>query len=335
MVAGEHDTARDPNPDLAATASEAAATAADRSREPDRTGYVTGSGHHRLWYGVWHPATQPDRGAVVLSHGVSEYLGRYGRIIAALNDHGYTAVGLDHRGHGRSAGRRFTIRRFDDFVRDLGIAVNLAREVSAQRGKPARAPFLFGHSMGGLIATRYVLALPDQAALAGLILSSPALQVYPDLPRGALRVVGALAAMLPGLPARRGGSGILSGDPEVDRRWDADPLLNHGPTPLQMAHQIAASAREVRPRLAGITLPTLLLFGDADRLVDPAGARRLAKVAHNDDLTVREYPGLRHETFNEPDGDAVIMDIVDWLDAHTDRAPRRAAPDVVTGQEPA
>ena len=334
-MANQHDTARDPNP--SATASEAAATASDQSpapdrpREPDRTGYVTGSGNHRLWYGVWHPATATDRGTVVLSHGVSEYLGRYGRIIAALNDHGYTAVGIDHRGHGRSAGRRFTIRHFDDFVRDLGIAVNLAREVSAQRGAAAREPFLFGHSMGGLIATRYVLALPDQAALSGLILSSPALQMYPDLPGGVLRIAGAIAAVLPGLPIRRGGHGILSSDPEVDRRWDADPLLNHGPTPLQMVYQIAASAREVRPRLADITLPLLLFFGEADRLVAPAGSRRLAEVVRSDDLTVRALPGLRHETFNEPDGDEVIAGMVDWLDARTRAEPRRDA----TGQEPA
>ena len=290
--------------------------------EPDETTMLAGSDGHRLWSGVWHPAPSegPDRGTVVVAHGFGEYLDRYGHIIRSLTGHGYTVVGLDHRGHGRSEGDRARIRRFDDFVADLDLVVTMAREVAARRSATPRAPFLFGHSMGGLIATRYVLALPDQASLAGLILSSPALRLNPDLSGPALRLTGLLARIAPTLPVRRSGGG-LSSDPEIGRRWEADPLLNHAPTSVQMAWQLAAAARSARFHLGEIALPLLLFYGEADTVVDPAGSRFLAERASSTDLTVRPWAGLLHETFNEPNGAEVIAEMVAWLDARTGGEP--------------
>ena len=289
---------------------------------PDETRMLDGSRGHRLWLGVWHPASSalPDRGTVVLAHGFGEYAGRYGHVITALTGHGYTVVALDHRGHGRSEGVRFRIAHFDDFVADLDLAVTVARAVAAGRSQHPRPPFLFGHSMGGLIATRYVLALPDQAALAGLILSSPALQLTSDLSGPALWATGLLARVAPKLPVPRGEGG-LSSDPEIGRRWAADPLVNHGPTSVQMAHQIAVAARDARARLDRITLPLLLFYGEADTVVDPAGSVVLAERAGSADLTVRPWPGLLHETFNEPNGDEVIAEMMAWLDDRTGHDP--------------
>ena len=290
--------------------------------EPDQTTMLAGSGGHRLWSGVWYPASSdlPDRGTVVLAHGFGEYLGRYGHVIRALTGHGYTVVGLDHRGHGRSEGVRARIARFDDFVADLDLAVSLAREVATLRGDASRPPFLFSHSMGGLIATRYVLSMPDQMALSGLILSSPALRLTTDLSGPALWAAGLLARVAPTLPVRRS-SGGLSSDPEVGRRWAAEPLLNHQPTTAQMAWALASAARSARTHLGEIALPLLLFYGEADTVVDPAGSRFLAERASSTDLTVRPWAGLLHETFNEPNGDEVIAEMVAWLDDRTGRAP--------------
>ena len=289
---------------------------------PDETTMLAGSGGHRLWSGVWHPAPleAPDRGTVVIAHGFGEYLDRYGHFVRALTGHGYTVVGLDHRGHGRSEGARARIRRFDNFVADLGLVVAMARADAARRSATPRPPFLFGHSMGGLIATRYVLALPDQAALSGLILSSPALRLNPDLSGPALWLTGLLARVAPALPVRWS-SGGLSSDPEIGRRWAADPLLNHAPTTAQMAWQLASAARSARFHLGEIALPLLLFYGEADTVVDPVGSCFLAKRASSTDLTVRPWPGLLHETLNEPTGAEVIAEMVAWLDARTGDDP--------------
>ncbi|HEV2529718.1 MAG TPA: alpha/beta hydrolase [Thermomicrobiales bacterium] len=293
-------------------------------REPDRSGVLTGTRDHGIWYGIWHPAgrAEPDRGTVVLVHGFGEYTGRLGQLIRALNGHGYTVVAPDVRGHGRSEGARFRISRFDDFVEDLDLIVDIAREAAERRGTGDRSPFLFGHSMGGLIATRYVLALPDQQELAGLILSSPALQLPIDPPPPVYRLLGGLSRLVPRLPIPRDNTAGLSSDPEIARLWKLDPLLNHGPTSLQMAYQMAAAGRNARQRLDRITLPTLLIYGEADTVVVPAGSRTFADRVGSADLTVRPFPGLLHETFNEPAGPEIIAGVVGWLDEQVARCSR-------------
>jgi alpha-beta hydrolase superfamily lysophospholipase len=72
-------------------------------------------------------------------------------------------------------------------------------------------------------------------------------------------------------------------------------------------------------------VPTLLLYAGADRLVVPAGSAAFARVAPRDVVTVREYPTLFHEIFNEPEREEVLSALADWLDTLTvspTRSPR-------------
>ncbi len=109
---------------------------------------LTGAGGVRLQAGRWADPSVRQRATVVLVHGYGEHLGRYGHVIAALCRGGYTVFGLDHRGHGRSDGRRAAIRRFDEFVDDLDRLVDLAGVEVGDDGVPPPR-FLLGHSMGG------------------------------------------------------------------------------------------------------------------------------------------------------------------------------------------
>lgn len=280
----------------------------------------------RLWCGVWRPTRDglsgaPVRGVVIISHGFGEHLGRYEHVIRALTGAGYIVVGHDHRGHGRSDGPRTDIVDFDDYVRDVAVDRLAAREEVARAGLPETTrPFLLGHSMGGLIAIRYVLCLSDQSDLAGLMLSSPALQLYPDLPDPLVRVAGLLAKIAPQLYVAEPRPTVLSRDPMVVRDFEADPYTNKRGTRLRMAHRMIAAGKDARRQLHRLTLPMLVMYGEADRLVNPAGAKLLAQRAASPDLTEKAWPGLRHEIFNEPEGPAVIACLLDWLDAHTEPA---------------
>ena len=117
------------------------------SRDWDFTGVGGGSRAARTWSGQ-----VPPRHVVLIAHGYGEHLGRYAHVVAALTAGGYAVAGLDHRGHGQSAGRRADVVRFDDYVADLDV---LARHARATVAPPGAKLFLLGHSMGGLIATRY------------------------------------------------------------------------------------------------------------------------------------------------------------------------------------
>ena len=124
---------------------------------------------------------------VVIAHGYGEHIGRYDHVAAAFTSRGATVYGLDHVGHGRSDGERALIVDFDLVVDDLDLLVQRARDEH-----PGRPLFLVGHSMGGLIATRYAQRHGD--AIAGLVLSRAA--------RGRPRHGAALLALdeLPELP---------------------------------------------------------------------------------------------------------------------------------------
>ncbi len=167
------------------------------------------------------PVAAP-KALIVLIHGYGEHLGRYHHVAAALNAHDYAVVGIDNRGHGRSGGTRADVVAFDDFVDDLQTLIQCLSPDEAVLPR-----FMLGHSLGGLIATRY--ALRHQAELAGLVLSGAAIQVSGSAPALARRLgplIARLAPTLPVLRLRRPGS--LSRDPEVERQFDADPLNDSG-----------------------------------------------------------------------------------------------------------
>ena len=65
----------------------------------------------------WEP--QNAKAAVVISHGWSEHAGRYTALVDWFNQHNYAVYALDHRGHGKSEGKRGHVRRWADYARDL------------------------------------------------------------------------------------------------------------------------------------------------------------------------------------------------------------------------
>jgi alpha-beta hydrolase superfamily lysophospholipase len=102
---------------------------------------------------------------------------------------------------------------------------------------------------------------------------------------------------------------VLSRDPEVAQRYLADPLNYHRST-VRLGSLSFAEQDRVRGALSRLALPTLVYHGEADRLVPPSASERLAGLPN---VTSRTYPGLRHETHNEPEGAAVVADSVAWL----------------------
>lgn len=269
----------------------------------------------RLRTGLWCLEGEPSA-VVLLSHGYGEHLGRYAHVIEALVGGGYAVAGLDHRGHGESAGRRTGVTRFDDYVEDLHLLVEWVRD-----RYPVLPRFMLGHSMGGLIATRY--ALRHQADLAGLILSGAALQIGDNVSPLLKRVGGLIAAVAPHLPVVPSrGSGILSSDPQVERRFAADPLCYQGRLRARTGHQMLLASLDARARAETLTLPLLVMHGADDTLTNPTGSQFLHDHACSADKTLKLWPGLRHEIFNEPQRDDVIAFMLTWIDARVPGAAR-------------
>jgi alpha-beta hydrolase superfamily lysophospholipase len=108
----------------------------------------------------------------------------------------------------------------------------------------------------------------------------------------------------------------ISRDPDVVRDYRTDPLNYTGKVRARTGTEILQTVLAMQPRLEALKLPLLLIHGSADRLVPVTTTEFVQQHAGSDDVTVKIYEGGYHESHNEPNKDAVLTDIVTWLDAH-------------------
>jgi alpha-beta hydrolase superfamily lysophospholipase len=269
-------------------------------------GSLTGIGTGRIIWRSWLPGAEV-RAVVVIAHGFGEHGGRFAHVAQRLAADGDGVYAIDHHGHGRSDGPRGRVS-IDDAAEDLDRLI-----VTAAGRHPGRPVFLLGHSMGGAIALRYAMLHQDR--LAGLILTAPLAQVDG---RGAVKLLArTIAAVAPGLPLARLDPKLVSRDPEVVQAYIDDPLVYHSPIPAGTVAQMIALVDGLPDELGAITLPTLLMYGTADRLCAPAGSVMIAQRIGCTDLTVTPYEGLYHEIHNEPEREQVLTQLCGWIAAHT------------------
>jgi len=256
-------------------------------------------------------AVDSPKAIVFLVHGIGEHSGRYGHVAASLNARGYSVYALDHRGHGRSEGKR---RWFDDFQRPVDDLKQYFDLIRTQH--PTHKIFVYGHSMGSLLSTLFCLRYQDQ--LAGFITSGSPLAI--DEGRSPLFLFAAslMARVMPDfkMQSLEIGTEALTRDPEMMAAYDSDPLNDHNPTSLGMANRLLNAARDTRKRLNTLKLPMLILHGTGDQICPPSASKLLYALAASPDKTLKLYDGLHHELHNEIERESVLADIGQWLDAH-------------------
>lgn len=266
------------------------------------TGVLTG-GPVPIFWQAWRP-TSPGGVPLVLAHGLGEHSGRYRHVAEFFAARGLPVWALDHRGFGRSGGRRVYVDRFHDYLDDLRRFIG---HVTATEG--AR-PVLVGHSMGGLISARYAQEYQD--TLQGLVLSSPYLKPKVKIPLHLRLAAPLLAVVAPRLAIRREGSfQDLARDPEVGRQAAADSLWVRVVTPRWHAECLRhhAVAQERAPRLL---LPVLFLVAGDDRIVDPQATRAFFERVP-EPKRWHGYPEKYHEVFNDYGYLDVLADLWAWL----------------------
>jgi acylglycerol lipase len=273
-------------------------------------GWFDGAEGVGIFWQAWLPEGEP-RGVVVIAHGASEHGGRYRYVVERLVPDGFAVYAIDHRGHGRSEGRRAQLGRLRHVVADLDQLIELAGAAH-----PGRDRFLLGHSMGGCVAISYALAHQDK--LDGLALSAPlaALEAAP-LP---VRIVARLLSVVaPDAGIYQVESGAVSRDPDEVADYDADPLNHHGKLPARTLQELADAIAGFEARSPQLTVPLLVMIGTADDLVPPEGGRMIHDRAGSADKTLKTYDGFYHELFNEPPGerDRPLGDLAAWLSEHS------------------
>ena len=272
------------------------------------TGHIEGSAPApdgiELYWQAWLPPDSP-LATVWLVHGGAEHGGRYDTLIRAMLDRGYAVYAPDLRGHGRSGGRRGSIRRFSDYVGDVDAVVRVA-------GAPDTNVFVLGYSLGAIVGATY--ALGHQEQLAGVIMAAPALGPGAGVSRTQFAAAGILSAVAPRLPLFRQDPASMTQDPEVVRAYRADPLVHHGRFDARVIGELVATMGSFPDRIADLRLPLLVLHGDADVTADPARSRLAVERAGSATKTLKVYDTMRHDLFHEPGAERVVRDVTTWLE---------------------
>ena len=280
----------------------------------------------------------PCRGVIQLVHGMAEHIARYDRLARALCAAGYTVAGHSHLGHGEDAREDelgFFGRRdgWDHLVED----VHAAHEMLLKRF-PGQRFAILGHSMGSFVTREYLLRYGGDLTAAVICGTG----WFP----GPLCSVARAAAALCGVFG-----GWQKPAPLVDRLMSKDNNKAFAPvrTPFDWLSRDTAEVDKYMAdlrcgflftargyydmftglkslsrlhRLAALpgNLPVLFISGDADPIgTQGKGVSTVAQQFRDAgvrDVTVRLYPGARHELFNETNRDEITAELIDWLNRH-------------------
>ncbi len=257
----------------------------------------------------WRDPSKPLRATLVLVHGLKDHGDHYAEFSARLARLGVQVVAADLRGHGRSGGERVWVEHFDEYLEDTAALVT-----AVQAEAPQRPVFLFGHSMGGAIAT--LTLLDKKSSISGLILSAPALVPGADVSGFLIGVTKALASIAPhshvlDLPDEK-----FSRDPKVVAGMACDPLIDHEKAPARTAAELLKALARIEAGMGDVAVPLLVLHGTADVVTNPEGSKQLVAKAKSPDKTLKLFPGLYHDLWHEPEHAQVEDATLAWLTSH-------------------
>ncbi len=306
--------------------------------ETENFSFLSADGIHQIQCRLWLPAC-PPRGVVQIVHGVAEHMGRYEDTARFLTGHGFAVCGEDHLGHGRTA----SDGKYGYFGPKNGWSL-LVRDIAQLRQSmgqrfPKIPYFILGHSMGSFLTRTYLIQYPGTvhgAILSGTGQEAPALvsmgQALSALlcrlkgPDYVSDLVYSLSLGNYNRPFRpnRTDSDWLSRDEASVDAFLADPLCGFHPT-VGMFRDMLRGIRFIGAPCNAAKMdpstPVLFLSGDRDPVGSMgAGVQRVAKLftdAGCRSLSVKLYPGARHEILNEINRREVWDDLLHWLEKNS------------------
>lgn len=297
--------------------------------------FNSSTGKNKIHARMCVPDTEP-RAIVQIIHGIAEYIDRYDEFMSFLADNGIIAVGTDHLGHGKSIESEEQTGFFayengwDYAVRDEEVL-----RLAMHENYPELPIIVFGHSMGSFMARTLLIRYPD--AFNAAIISGTGNQ-------GSALVNGGLfmGNLVTGLKGAHHYSKFLNNlafgsynkiyeNPKTEYDWLSrdeanvqkyidDPLCGFIPS-CSLFRDMMTGVKFItnKKNLTAMNkdMPVYFMSGD----MDPVGecGKGVQKAYNNfleagmKDVSIKLYPGGRHEMLNEINKDEVYSDILTWL----------------------
>ena len=299
--------------------------------------FNSSTGKNKIHARMCVPDAEP-RAIVQIIHGIAEYIDRYDEFMSFLADNGIIAVGTDHLGHGKSIESEEQTGFFaydngwDYVVRDEEVL-----RLAMHENYPELPIIVFGHSMGSFMARTLLIRYPD--AFNAAIISGTGNQGA-ALGNGGL-IMGNLVTGLKGAHHYSkflnnlafGSYNKIYDNPKTEYDWLSrdeanvqkyidDPLCGFIPS-CSLFRDMMTGVKFItnKKNLTAMNkdMPVYFMSGD----MDPVGecGKGVQKAYNNfleagmKDVSIKLYPGGRHEMLNEINKDEVYTDILAWLDS--------------------
>jgi alpha-beta hydrolase superfamily lysophospholipase len=254
----------------------------------------------------WEP-DEEAKAVLCLVHGLGEHSSRYRHWADKFTGAGYSVLALDLRGHGKSGGLRGDAPSFDHIVDDVSLLA-----VDAESRYPGKPSFIYGHSLGGLIALYYLIQ--RQPDFTGAIITNPGLRTALELQKTKVALARILGSITPKLTLQSGLEQVaLSRDPAVIEAYRNDPLV-HDRISARMGKSTLEAIDYIFSHANRIELPLLLMHGSDDRIAFCTGSEELSSRLP-EKCTLKLWKGFYHELHNEQEKDEIFGFIINWLDS--------------------
>ncbi len=257
-----------------------------------------------LFFQTW-PATRP-KAVVIGVHGLGEHVAGYNFLAQAIGVHEYQLTMFDHRGHGKSEGNR-GVGSIDDFVLDLKMFIQAVKAMH-----PGSPIFLLGHSMGGLVLTKFLIRNGLTGAKAA-IFSSPLLGVTVDIPAWKKKSAGFLSKVAPNMTLNNEiPNKNLSHDFEVIKSYERDHL-RHDRISTSLFINMLDTIEFVFKNVDKMPEKVLYQVAGEDLVVSRPEAERFFNLIPGNKKKIIVYEKYYHEVYNEVGRQKVFTDLIDWL----------------------
>lgn len=246
------------------------------------------------------------KAVIVMIHGAFEHHGRYGWLIEKWRKDGFHIIMGDLPGQGMtSRTNRGHIDSFEDYLLECKHWILAAYEFNLP-------VFLFGHSMGGLIAIR--MLQEEQLNLAGIILSSPCLGLMNQPKKSADLFTRVLNLVSPSFKVSSGIS-LEQVTRNVDvREADANDNLYIKKVSVRWYRELDQAMDQAFENIEQtFDIPLLLMQAGEDLVVDKKAVKEWFNHVPLSEKRFKEWPDCYHEIFNEPEREEVFEYAKDFV----------------------
>lgn len=256
---------------------------------------------------VWQ-ASGPVRTVVIAVHGLHDHARRYDVLAKGLAASGVAVLAQDHRGHGGSGGAPQRLDSLEQLLSDVDLARAQAAKIF-----PDVPQILYGHSLGGMVAAQH--AARNNKAWAGVVISSAALKLPPDVSPGKVRVVSALSAVAPELGLDAVDEAMLVREPSQRKAMADDSIIIRDKLPARTIGTLLNGVVDLQNRMPQITAPLLIFHGQRDQVTDPTGSSMLRDRAGSTEKTLRMFDNALHDLLHEPESSDLIQGLGVFIQA--------------------